>query len=102
MITDSLNSKLLGALKQKDSFKTGVIRYLMSGIKNKEIELRPQGISLTDEHILKVISKQIKQRNDSIAEFTKGGRQDLVDKETKERVFLEELYREFGGQPANA
>ncbi len=95
MILESLRQKMLAAQKTNDIHTLGVLRFLFAALKNKEIELRPQKLELTDEEALKVLKKQIKQRNDSIESYKTGNRQDLVDKETKEREVLETLLNEY-------
>jgi uncharacterized protein YqeY len=79
-----IQEDLKNALKSGDSFVSGALRYIISEIKNKEIELRVTKEELSDEKVLGVLSKQAKQRDDSISEFKKGNRADLVDKEEKE------------------
>ncbi|OGC53034.1 hypothetical protein A3D91_01855 [candidate division WWE3 bacterium RIFCSPHIGHO2_02_FULL_38_14] len=86
---------MLSHHKSGDTFKVGVIRYLLAAMKNKEIELRPQHEDLTDEEAMKVIKKQMKQRNDSIENYKMGNRQDLVDQETAELKVLEEYFNMF-------
>lgn len=95
MIIEKLKQQLISALKAHDTVRVSVLRFLLSGIKNKEIELRTQGIELADEHVIKVIVKQIKQRNDSIAGYKKGNREDLVAKETAELEILTQLLESF-------
>ncbi|OGC46311.1 hypothetical protein A2V49_00405 [candidate division WWE3 bacterium RBG_19FT_COMBO_34_6] len=95
MILQDLQQDLIKYQKAKDSLRIDVIRFLMAGIKNKEIELRGQNIVLNDEHIVKVINKQIKQRNDSIESYKMGNREDLVQKETKEKEILEEILSKY-------
>jgi len=95
MILDTLKSDMLSSHKSGDIFKLGVIRFLLAAMKNKEIELRPQKKEFTDEEALRVIKKQIKQRNDSIENYKMGNRQDLVDKETAELKLLEEYFNLF-------
>ncbi|MCB0362914.1 MAG: GatB/YqeY domain-containing protein, partial [Bdellovibrionales bacterium] len=72
----SLKAKILSdmkeAMKAKDSKRLEVLRFLQSAIKNKEIELRPNAISETD--ILSVLTKQVKQRKESIDQFMKAER----------------------------
>jgi uncharacterized protein YqeY len=75
------------AMKNKEAEKLSAIRMLQSAIKYREIELRPNAI--TDQDILGVVKKLTKQRKDSIEEFTKAGRNDLVDKEKFELNVLE-------------
>ncbi|KKS16691.1 MAG: hypothetical protein UU77_C0062G0011 [candidate division WWE3 bacterium GW2011_GWC1_41_7] len=84
MILDTLKTDLIEAMKAKEALKLGVIRYLLSEIKNKEIELRPQNQELNDGHIVKLLRKQVKKRIEIIEEYSKAARQDLVDKETAE------------------
>lgn len=90
MILQTLQSKLIEAQKARDTARLEVLRYLLAQIKNREIELRPAGKELNDEEVLKVINKQIKQRADTIEDFKKSGRQDLIDHETLQKTILEE------------
>lgn len=87
----SLKEKILEdiktAMKNKEADRLSAVRFLQSAVKNKEIELRPHAI--TDQDILGVIKKLAKQRKDSIFEFEKANRQDLVDKEKYELTVLE-------------
>lgn len=77
-IKDDLNI----ALKTKKKAEVLTFRGLLSAIHNKEIELKKK--ELTDEEIISVLETQAKQRRDSILEFEKGGRNDLVKKEKSE------------------
>jgi uncharacterized protein YqeY len=87
----SLREKVLedikSAMKNKEADRLSAIRFLQAAIKNKEIELRPNGI--TEQDVIAVIKKLVKQRRDSIEEFSKAGRNDLVDKEKFELGVLE-------------
>jgi len=76
------------AMKAKDADRLSAIRMLQSAVKNREIEVRPNAI--TEQDIIAVVKKAAKQRKDSISEFEKAGRQDLVDKEKAELKVLEE------------
>ena len=93
MILDDLKSKVIEFQKSKDTERLGILRYFLSEVKYKEIELRPQNIEVTDEIVFKVLKKQIKNLNQSIELFAKGNRQDLVDKNKREF----EIYKEFAG-----
>jgi uncharacterized protein len=95
MILETLTKDQYEALKSKDTVRLGVIRYLLSEIKNKEIELRPQGLELNDEVVMKVLKKQVKKRTEVIGDFGKAGRQDLVDKETAELEIIKEYVEKF-------
>ena len=76
------------AMKSKDADRLGAVRFLQAAVKNREIELRPNAIS--EQDILGVIKKLVKQRKDSIMEFEKAGRNDLVAKEKTELTILEQ------------
>ena len=95
MITTVITQKLIAAQKSKDELGVSVLRFLNAAIKNKEIELRPKGEVLDDEKIFAVLKKQIKMRNDSIESYKAGNRADLVEKESKEKDYLENLIKEL-------
>jgi uncharacterized protein YqeY len=73
------------AMRAKESERLATIRLLQAAIKQKEVDER---IELTDEQVLAVIDKMVKQRKDSITQFEAGGRQDLADIEKAELVVL--------------
>jgi len=85
-IKDQLNSDIVKAMKSGDKATTETLRGLKSAIKYAEIDI---GHDLDNEETLTVIAKQAKQRRDSITEFKKAGRNDLVEKETTELALLE-------------
>ena len=85
-IKDQLNSDIVKAMKSGDKATTETLRGLKSAIKYVEIDT---GHELDDEETMAVIAKQAKQRRDSIAEFEKAGRNDLVEKEATELSLLE-------------
>jgi len=66
--------------------RLGTIRLLLAAIKQKEVDER---IELTDTQVITIVEKMIKQRKDSISQFTTAKRQDLVDQETSELLLLE-------------
>ncbi len=72
----------------KDKQRLGAIRLLMAEIKQREVDTR---VELTDEDILAVVTKMVKQRRDAISQFEAAGRQDLADKESAEIVVLQEF-----------
>ena len=98
MILNILQLKLIEAQKAGDAAGLEVLRYLLAQIKNREIELRPTGKELNDEEVLKVINKQIKQRVDTIEDFKKSGRQDLIDREILQKTILEEYLADLTEQ----
>lgn len=85
-LREKIDADIKDALKSGAKDKVSALRMLSAALKNKEIDKRRP---LTDEEVIETIRTLIKQRKDSIEQFTKGGRQDLVDKETAEVTFLE-------------
>ena len=84
-LLEQLSKDMVEAMKNKDSFTLGVIRMAKGAIQLEGINKKKE---LTDEDVVSVISKQIKMRNDSIAEFTKANRTDLVEQNKKEIEIL--------------
>lgn len=78
---ERINNDMISYMKSKDSFSLGVIRMVKGAIQLEKINKKRD---LTDDEVVAVISKQIKMRNDSIEEFTKANRQDLIDQYQKE------------------
>ena len=85
---EEINEYLKEALKSKKADALNALRGLKAVIKNKEVELRRK---LEDNEIIQLIAKQIKQRKESIAQFQRGNRPDLVEKEEKELKVLEQF-----------
>lgn len=79
---------IASAMKARDQVRLATLRMLKAALLNKEIE---KGGALDDKESLQVVSSLVKQRKDSIDQFGKAGRQDLVDKETAELAVLEGL-----------
>jgi uncharacterized protein YqeY len=73
-----INEDMKTAMKAREAARLGAIRLLLAAIKQKEVDER---IQLDDAAVLAVIDKMLKQRRDSIAQYGKAGRQDLVDAE---------------------
>lgn len=86
-ISERIKADLKAAMIAKDSAKLSVIRFLQSAIKYREIELRPNPIS--NDEVMGVLKKLVKQRKESIDQFKAGGRNDLVEQETAELKILE-------------
>ncbi len=84
---EQLQKDMILAMKEKNSLKLETIRMVKSAIQLEEIEKKT---SLSDDDIYGIISKQIKTRKESVAEFTKANRQDLIDKTEKEIAILME------------
>ena len=74
------------AMRAKDAPRLSAVRLLLAAMKQKEVDER---VELTDADIVAIIEKMIKQRRDSIAQYEKGGRQDLADIEKFEITVLQ-------------
>ncbi|QQG42806.1 MAG: GatB/YqeY domain-containing protein [Candidatus Giovannonibacteria bacterium] len=92
-MAENLKSKIAedqkSALKGGDAARLSALRMLAAAITGKEIELRKKDIGLSDDEVLGVISSEAKKRKDSIAEYKKGGREDLAKKEEVELKILQ-------------
>lgn len=75
------------AMKAKDVAKRDALRLLDSAMKQIEVDERKE---LSDEDVIKIIQKQVKQRNDAMAQYKDAGREDLYDKEAAEAAIFEE------------
>jgi len=84
-LKEKISEDMKTAMRAKDSGRLATIRLINAAIKQKEVDER---IELTDDQVLSVIEKMIKQRKDSISQFEAGGRQDLADIEKAELVVL--------------
>ena len=94
-IVDKIDKSLTDALKNKDQDRTLTLRSIISQKKQKEIEKRTQDKkNITDEDMILILNKMVKQRRESIELYKQGGRQDLVDKETKELKIIQEYLPE--------
>ena len=89
MTKQKLQEELTRAMKAQDEVKKYTLRMLLSGINYYEIQKGGAGYTATEEDVLSVIQKEAKNRRDSIAEYGKAGRQDLVEKETAELNILQ-------------
>jgi len=95
MIQETLKSKLKEYMKAGDTQRLGVLRYFLSLITNKEIELRGTDQSLTDEMVYKIVKKQIKNRKENIETYEKARREDLLEQEKNELQVWEEFAQLF-------
>ena len=94
-IVDKIDKSLTEALKNKDQDRTLTLRSIISQKKQKEIEKRTQDKkNITDEDMILILNKMVKQRRESIELYKQGGRQDLADKETKELKIIQEYLPE--------
>lgn len=85
-LSDRVNSDIASAMKAQDQRRLSALRMLKAAIMNKGVE---KGRDLDDPEVLQVVASLVKQRRDSIEQFAKAGRIDLVEKETGEIAVLE-------------
>jgi len=86
-LKDSKKSKKI-AMKAKDKPRLGTIRLALSAIKQREVD---EQITLNDDDIVAILTKMVKQRRDSVAQYESASRQDLADVEKAEITVLEEF-----------
>jgi uncharacterized protein len=86
-LTEKVNGEIAAAMKAKNQVRLSALRMLKAAIMNKEVE---KNRSIDDAEVLQVVGSLVKQRRDSIEQFGKAGRADLVDKETGELEILVE------------
>ena len=86
MLEDQIGKDYIKAMKDRDAVRSSTLSFLRAQMKNVLIEKRIE--SLKDEDVIVVIKKQVKQRQDSILQYEKGGRQDLAGKESAELAIL--------------
>lgn len=84
---ERIQNDLTTAMKEKDELRLSVLRMVKSALKNKEVEKMR---ALDDLESLQILQTLVKQRRESIEQFTKGGRKDLADKESREISIIEE------------
>lgn len=90
MLRDKFSAALKEAMFAKDARRVGTLRLILAALKDKDIEARGLGREATsDEEILALLQKMIKQRNDSIEAFDKAGRTELSAQEREEKVIIE-------------
>jgi hypothetical protein len=85
-LTEQVGADITAAMKAKNAGKLSALRMLKAAIMNKSVE---KGRDLEDGEVLQVVSSLVKQRRDSIEQFSKAGRNDLVEKEAGEVTILE-------------
>ena len=85
-LVDELSASIADAMRKHDAIRLSTLRMLKAALTNREIE---RGHALDDSESQQVVASLVKQRKDSIEQFTKGGRQELADKEQSEIGVLE-------------
>jgi uncharacterized protein YqeY len=95
-LVDDVSVSIADAMRQRDAIRLSTLRMLKAALMNREIE---RGHALDDSESLQVVASLVKQRKDSIEQFTKGGRPELADKEQSEIGVLE-TYLPAAADPA--
>lgn len=88
-LRENVISDFKQAFKEKKALEKGVLSLLQSEIKNREIEVGKREEGLSDEEVVKLVQKAIKQRKDSAEQYAKAGRDELVENESAEISVLE-------------
>lgn len=81
LIKEKIQEDMKKAMKSQDKMRLAAIRLILAAIKQREVDER---ITVTDEHIIQILDKMLKQRRESILQFKTANRKDLVDKEQAE------------------
>jgi uncharacterized protein YqeY len=85
-LNDQVSADIAAAMKSREATRLSALRMLKAAVMNKSVE---KGRDLEDAEILQVVASLVKQRRDSIEQFAKAGRTDLVEKETGEIAVLQ-------------
>jgi len=85
-MNDQVGADIAAAMKARDTSRLSALRMLKAAVMNKGVE---KGRDLDDAEVLQVVASLVKQRRDSIEQFTSAGRTDLVEKETAELTVLQ-------------
>jgi uncharacterized protein YqeY len=93
-LVDKIHQDMVGAMKERAAERLSTLRMVKAALKNKEIDQRSP---VTDEQAVQVLTTLIKQRRDSIEQFTKGNRPELAEKEAAEIVVIEEYMPKAAG-----
>src|ERR1700684_1200426 len=93
-LVEKIHEDMVAAMKQRAAERVSTLRMVKSALKNKEIDQRAP---VTDAQALQVLTTLIKQRRDSIEQFTKGNRPELAEKEAAEITVIEEYMPKAAG-----
>jgi uncharacterized protein YqeY len=94
-LVEKIHQDMVGAMKQRSVDRLSTLRMVKAALKNKEIEQRTP---VTDAQAVQVLTTLIKQRKDSIEQFTKGNRPELAEKEAAEILVIEEYMPKAAGE----
>jgi uncharacterized protein YqeY len=94
-LSEQIQKDMIAAMKSKEEEKLSTLRMMKAAVKNKEIDKRAP---LDDKEVLAVLSTMIKQRKDSVEQFTKGNRPELAAKEAREITLIEGYMPKSAGE----
>jgi uncharacterized protein YqeY len=94
-LSEQIQKDITAAMKARDEARLSTLRMVKTGLKNREIE---KMAALDDKESQQVLSTLIKQRKESVEQFTKGGRQEMADKEAAEIVLIETYMPKAAGE----
>lgn len=94
-LSEQIQKDMIAAMKSKEEERLSTLRMMKSAVKNREIEKRAP---LDDKEVLAVLSTMIKQRKDSVEQFTKGNRPELAAKEEREITLIESYMPKSAGE----
>jgi uncharacterized protein YqeY len=103
VLREKINDDLKTAMKARDERRVSTLRMVNAAFKNADIEARGQGKQLADDDLLGLLQKMVKQRQESIALYDRGGRAELADQEREEIAIIQGfLTQQMGEQQARA
>src|SRR5438477_8154883 len=94
-LVDQIQKDIVTAMKSRDEARLSTLRMVKSALMNKKVEKMAE---LDEKESQQVLSTLIKQRKDSVEQFTKGGRQEMADKEAAEIVLIESYLPKAAGE----
>jgi uncharacterized protein YqeY len=94
-LTEQIQKDIVAAMKAREEHRLSTLRMVKSALKNREVE---KMAPLDEKESQQVLSALIKQRKDSVEQFTKGGRQEMADKEAAEIVLIESYLPKAAGE----
>src|SRR5258707_2287388 len=94
-LIDQIQKDIVAAMKAREEHRLSTLRMVKSALKNREVE---KMAPLDDKESQQVLSTLIKQRKDSVEQFTKGGRQEMADREAAEIVLIERYLPKAAGE----
>lgn len=86
MIRQQLYDDMKQAMLARDSERLGVLRFIISDIKNREIDAKRE---LSDDEVIELLRRETKRRNEAVVQYTQGGRTDIVETEKRELAIIE-------------